>query len=172
MTRPRQRFSFDPKYDFSHKPESYWPETPTEETTLAKVKGTARRDLARYALEHGIVTPTGEIDIDFAFTPSLSDAERTNWGRIHPALMGGEFLPDPREEELEIARVELRSTTGRDSSSCATEPSRREATSHPIPRRGRVLGRRQSIRSGSEVVGEAAEFRATHQLDRQHEKSR
>jgi hypothetical protein len=112
MAGPRQRFAFDSDYDFSYRPESYWPDTPNEETTLAKVKGTARRDLARHALQRGKDTPVGEIDIDFAFTPSLTDAERTDWGRIHPALMGGEFLPDPRKDEVEIARVELQSTTG------------------------------------------------------------
>jgi tetratricopeptide (TPR) repeat protein len=112
MPRPRKRFPFDSKYDFSYQPESYWPETPTEATTLAKVKGTARRDLARRALAEGKDAPRGEIDVEFAFAESLDEDERRAWGGIHPALMGGEYLPGPEEGEVEIARVELESMTG------------------------------------------------------------
>jgi hypothetical protein len=32
-------------------------------------------------------------------------------GRIHPTLMGGEYLPDMNDDEVEIARIEIRSTT-------------------------------------------------------------
>jgi len=30
---------------------------------------------------------------------------------IHPSFMGGEYLPDYRRDEIEIARIELESTT-------------------------------------------------------------
>jgi hypothetical protein len=42
----------------------------------------------------------------------LTDEERKAIGRIHPLLMGGEYLPDYDGDEVEIARVALQSTTG------------------------------------------------------------
>ena len=37
--------------------------------------------------------------------------ERASLGKIHPTFMGGEYLPNYRREEVEIARIELASTT-------------------------------------------------------------
>ena len=34
------------------------------------------------------------------------------WGAIHPALMGGEYLPPMKRDEVEIARISLQSVTG------------------------------------------------------------
>ena len=41
---------------------------------------------------------------------TLSEADRRSWGLIHPDLMGGEYLPDLDAEDVEIARISLRST--------------------------------------------------------------
>ena len=41
----------------------------------------------------------------------LSNEDRSGLGKIHPSFMGGEYLPDYAEGELEIARIELESTT-------------------------------------------------------------
>src|SRR3954447_21811836 len=38
-------------------------------------------------------------------------AEMLELGRQHPAFMGGAFLPEGQDGEVEIARVDLRSTT-------------------------------------------------------------
>src|SRR5262249_4767409 len=43
---------------------------------------------------------------------SVTEAERVALGQHHPALMGGEYLPGYQDEEVEIARVSLQSTTG------------------------------------------------------------
>lgn len=43
--------------------------------------------------------------------PRLTDEERQAIGAIHPALMGGLYLPDLEEGEVEIARVSLESVT-------------------------------------------------------------
>src|SRR5262249_38600470 len=40
------------------------------------------------------------------------DDKRDRWGAVHPAMMGGEYLPDRQKGEVEIARIELASTTG------------------------------------------------------------
>jgi hypothetical protein len=41
----------------------------------------------------------------------LSDEDREGLGAIHPSLMGGEYLPGYRRDEVEIVRIELDSTT-------------------------------------------------------------
>jgi hypothetical protein len=42
----------------------------------------------------------------------LSDTERSTIGRLHPVFMGGEYLPDYKNNEVEIARISLKSSTG------------------------------------------------------------
>src|SRR6266478_5643404 len=41
----------------------------------------------------------------------LGEEDRASLGKIHPSFMGGEYLPDYAEGEVEIARIELESTT-------------------------------------------------------------
>ena len=103
----RQSFPFDAAFDFEQRPETYWPQTPTERTVLATVNGTVRRDLAKVALETGELVASA----DFLLEEQLSDDERTAWGRIHPAFLGGEFLPPRRPHEVTIVRIDLESTT-------------------------------------------------------------
>lgn len=75
---------------------------------LARIKGSVRRATATAVLEAG-----GPAALDPSlFEESLSDEERVAVGAVHPALMGGEYLPDSRPEEVEIARIELASTLG------------------------------------------------------------
>src|SRR5262249_26765133 len=49
---------------------------------------------------------------DWVLTEGLRDQERLEFGSLHPALMGGEYLPPLEDNEVEIARVSLSSTTG------------------------------------------------------------
>src|SRR5262249_54329155 len=42
---------------------------------------------------------------------TLTEGTRRSLGRIHPSFMGGEYLPNYRQSEVEIARIELESTT-------------------------------------------------------------
>jgi hypothetical protein len=109
---PRKRSVFDSRYDFSYRPETYWPNLPTEESTLAKVKGSVRRDVARSLLEQPDEIPPPDGVGEFLLSPNLGNEARTSWGGFHPAKLGGEFLPDAAEGEVEVARSELRSTTG------------------------------------------------------------
>jgi hypothetical protein len=46
---------------------------------------------------------------DSLLSDALSEEERECTGRIHPAYMGGEYLPDYLPSEVEIARVALNS---------------------------------------------------------------
>jgi hypothetical protein len=41
----------------------------------------------------------------------VSQGERERLGRIHPSFMGGEYLPGYRANEVEIVRMEFKSTT-------------------------------------------------------------
>ena len=109
MSRPATQSAFDSEIDFSVRPETYWPETPTEQTVLAKIPGTVRRKAAEQAMaEPGDprIAP-----VEFIFAERLDDEEREAWGQIHPAMMGGEYLPPPEEDEVEIARIDLQSVT-------------------------------------------------------------
>ena len=51
-----------------------------------------------------------ELHNDF-LNDSLDEDVRKSLGRIHPTFMGGEYLPGYRRQEVEIARIELQSTT-------------------------------------------------------------
>ena len=47
----------------------------------------------------------------FLAREELAEDGRTCWGRIHPAFMGGEYLPRLSLGEVEIARISLASVT-------------------------------------------------------------
>lgn len=69
------------------------------------IKGQARRTMARAAAQRG------DDFADALHVPELADNDRRAWGLIHPSMMGGEYLPSLRKDEVEIARISLRSVT-------------------------------------------------------------
>jgi hypothetical protein len=97
-----------PSPDLSWRPATYfWPASLATQL-LAKIKGAARRSALQRLIDEGRLD---EIP-DFLATAGLPEEERNAIGRIHPLLMGGEYLPDQDEGEIEIARIEINSTTG------------------------------------------------------------
>jgi hypothetical protein len=46
-----------------------------------------------------------------ATQPALPPNLRQATGALHPSAMGGEYLPDQQEDEIEIARINIDSTT-------------------------------------------------------------
>lgn len=92
--------------DLSFQPSTYWPAAPSVDELLSSISGEARRAIVRDDPSRSV-----EPD-DFLIKPTLSEAERRAWGSIHPALMGGEYLPELLEGQVEIARISLASTTG------------------------------------------------------------
>ena len=44
-------------------------------------------------------------------TAIKGERRRSALGRLHPSFMGGEYLPDRRDTEVEIARINIDSTT-------------------------------------------------------------
>jgi hypothetical protein len=97
------------QFDLDFRPVTYWPDIEGIPGALSRIKGTARREAAQSMLEKG-EDPRGEP----LAMESLTEEQRQEIGAVHPSLMGGEYLPDldDETEEVEIARVELQSTTG------------------------------------------------------------
>ena len=93
--------------DYDFRPESYWRLSDPLGAILVNVKGMRRRQIIRDYWEAGAI---GELE-EGLLPDRLSEEDRTGLGKIHPSFMGGEYLPDYAQEELEIARIELDSTT-------------------------------------------------------------
>ncbi len=93
--------------DLRYRPSSYFWARERGIPLVSDIKGAERRKLYEMALEDG--------QRDF-FAPALMQhalrqTERQAQGSIHPAFMGGEYLPDHGEGEVEIARITIASTT-------------------------------------------------------------
>lgn len=92
--------------DLAYRPISYLGPVDLRFHLLTTVKGAERRDLINHLLRDGDVPlPSG------LGRSALQSDERGRWGQIHPLMMGGEYLPDRRGRELEIARITIQSTT-------------------------------------------------------------
>jgi hypothetical protein len=93
--------------DLDYRPASYFWAAERGITLLSDIKGAERRKLYARALEagQGAAVP-GEL-----FADALTEEDRQGLGRIHPAFMGGEYLPDRSQQEVEIARITIASTT-------------------------------------------------------------
>lgn len=93
--------------DLSFRPASRLFPLTAEKLLLSRVKGTQRRESLTAAIEQDRLT-----DLNPFFTQtSLSAEDRRARAAIHPSFMGGEYLPDFEEGELEMARLSLRSVT-------------------------------------------------------------
>ena len=100
--------SRDFKLDF--RPRTYFVFSDADQQIAARVKGSARRALANHLRELGDLGDDIRL-VEFSTVSSLSEDDRKEWGAIHPSNMGGEYLPEMEETEVEIARVQLASTT-------------------------------------------------------------
>jgi hypothetical protein len=93
--------------DLSFRPDTYWPESLTPEQLLTRIRGKRRQDIARELYKEFGFTALNE----FLVREGLSEEDRTAWGAAGPWCMGGEYLPELDEGEIEIARISLASTT-------------------------------------------------------------
>lgn len=97
-----------PDITYSFRPLSYWESSDTLlNLVLRNVKGTRRRKTIRDFYEQGRLDQLAPAVV----ADELSDEDRERLGAIHPSLMGGEYLPGYRRDEVEIVRIELDSTT-------------------------------------------------------------
>lgn len=94
--------------DLSYRPETYWPTDSLRQAVLGNIQGEVRRRILEQALESG----DGDFPPEGLLKPVLEPGLRDLLGKIHPMFMGGEYLPDYLPEEVEIARVAMKSTTG------------------------------------------------------------
>lgn len=93
--------------DYDYRPVSYWRDETLAQAVLKNIKGEFRREQVRKALADGSMESVPEEILKEA----VSENVRRYAGSIHPYLMGGEYLPDCVDGEVEIARISLQSTT-------------------------------------------------------------
>ena len=103
---PEEGFIHFNNFDYEFRPESYFNiEDSPLHFLLSRVTGAKRRKMILNAFENGDTIPN-EI-----LSGSLSEEMRQHLSAIHPSFMGGEYLPAINENEIEVARIELESTT-------------------------------------------------------------
>ena len=93
--------------DLSYRPRSYFWPLGLETHLLVHIKGAERRSAVQSLIESGKLDDVP----DFLARSALSDSDRKAIGGIHPAYMGGEYLPDLTQNEVEIARITIASIT-------------------------------------------------------------
>ena len=89
------------KFDLSYRPLTYRFPPDVVSLALGSVKGEKRREIIKHKLKSGDLEGLK----DWLLEESLDTNDLRAWGQIHPSLMGGEYLPDFKNEEYEIARV-------------------------------------------------------------------
>jgi hypothetical protein len=91
-------------YDLKYCPQSYWGPQDVKTHFGSMIKGELRRKAALQELEIGVAD-------EGMLQSALGEDERSAVGKVHPWFMGGEYLGDLYPNEVEIARVVLKSTT-------------------------------------------------------------
>ena len=93
--------------DPDFRPRTYFRPEKLEKYLLSKVKGTVLREKLKALFEASRHDQVKDLVGDAAF----SVADRKALESIHPMFMGGNYLPDTEDGEVEIARISIRSTT-------------------------------------------------------------
>jgi Txe/YoeB family toxin of Txe-Axe toxin-antitoxin module len=93
--------------DLNYRPNSYFWAYKIGVHLSSQIKGSRRKTLYEASVDEDEINAIN----DFLSKPTLSLHERDFKGRLHPSFMGGEFLPDRVNGEIEIARITLRSIT-------------------------------------------------------------
>jgi hypothetical protein len=94
-----------PGIDLAFRPRTYFGPIPAETHVLAHTMGHERRELLRAQLASDSDDPMLDL------IAGLFDLDRESLGQVHPGLMGGEYLPPFLDDETEIPRISLASTT-------------------------------------------------------------
>ena len=92
---------------FSFRPASNWDANDPLSTILRNVTGPTRRQMITDFWNQDRLSELDPILLADSTNPEV----RQLLSAIHPSFMGGEYLPDLLPTEVEIARVELKSTT-------------------------------------------------------------
>ncbi len=96
-----------PATSLAYRPRDYFGHYDLQTELLTHVKGRARRAAIRNALEKGHIA-----DIPSHIKAAeMDEIDRQMIGRVHPMFMGGEYLARIKQDEVEIARISIKSTT-------------------------------------------------------------
>lgn len=98
----------DQTIDLDYQPHGYFRPIPLQQHLISQVKGSVARAHLESLLEQGRFE---ELD-DLLGDTGVSKEFLRGLEGIHPSFMGGNYLPELEKGELEIARIELSSTTG------------------------------------------------------------
>ena len=91
----------------SYRPESYFWANKLGIGLISDIKGAERRKLITQLVE---TNDTGYLPPELLLH-ALPQTLREAQGRFHPTMMGGEYLPNRKKGEVEIARITIASTT-------------------------------------------------------------
>ena len=93
--------------ELDYRPTSYFWAAEKGIALMSDIKGAERRRLFAKALATGEEAAFSQA----LLAAALTEHDREALGRIHPAFMGGEYLPNRAQQEVEIARITIASTT-------------------------------------------------------------
>lgn len=96
-----------PGIDLAFRPTSYFWPMGLDKHLLSRIKGAERRRAVEQLLARG---KPDEL-LAFLGRSALDADERRAIGQLHPLFMGGEYLPDLADDEVEIARITIASVT-------------------------------------------------------------
>ena len=96
---------FPAGFDYMYRPESYFENLDAETLVVSSILGEERRKDVGRRLASGEVDPLGREE--WLTESKLEPSTRLLLGGIHPAFMGGEYLPQFGQNEIEIARIVL-----------------------------------------------------------------
>lgn len=105
--KPANRAPEVPGINLQFRPRSYFWPLGLEKHLLVRIKGAERKAALKKFIDANLLDALP----DFLAQSALSDDERQALGRIHPAFMGGEYLPDLLRKEVAIMRITIASTT-------------------------------------------------------------
>ena len=93
--------------DLDFRPDTYFRPQGLERYLLSKVKGAVLRRTLQAMFDAGLHDEVRTL----LTTERLSAADRKALEWFHPMFMGGNYLPDTDDGEVEIARISIESTT-------------------------------------------------------------
>lgn len=93
--------------ELHYRPDTYFRPQKLERYLLAKVKGAVLRKHLQALFDAGRHAEVGTL----LTAEGTSAADHKALESFHPMFMGGNYLPDTEDGEVEIARISIRSTT-------------------------------------------------------------
>lgn len=93
--------------DLQYRPATYFKPGSYEDYLLSKIKGTVVRNQLRNMVDKEEFQEFNKLSDEVALAIESSKELEA----VHPMFMGGNYLPDTGDDEVEIARISINSTT-------------------------------------------------------------